>query len=84
MDYMLQYDVADIIEELAGCTGQKFQSRTISKIKSICWNLQQELNIKTDQEIAISSILSDLEKGKVVLVERTKSYHSSIRYSFWG
>ena len=69
MDYMLQYDVVDIIEELAGCTGQKFQSRTISKIKSICWNLQQELNIKTDQETAISSILSDLEKGKVVLVE---------------
>lgn len=69
MDYMLQYDAADIIDELASCTGQKFQSRTISKIKSICWNLQQELNIKSEQETAIRSILSDLEQGKVVLIE---------------
>ncbi|WP_312203267.1 ATP-binding protein [Anaerospora hongkongensis] len=69
MDYILQYDVADIIEELAGCTGQKFQSRTISKIKSICWNLEQELNIKADQETVIGQMLTDLEQGKVVLVE---------------
>ena len=69
MDYMLRYETADIIEELANCTGQKFQPRTISKIKSICWNLEQELNIKEEQETAIASILSDLEQGKVVLVE---------------
>lgn len=69
VDNLLQYDVADVIDEVAGCTGQKFQSRTISKIKSICWNLQQELNVKADQETAISQILADLEQGKVVLVE---------------
>lgn len=69
IQYLLQYDAADIIEELASCTGQKFQSRTISKIKSICWNLQQELNIKDDQQSSIGQLLADLEQGKVVLVE---------------
>lgn len=67
MKYVLKYDVQDIIEELAGCTGQKFQSRTISKIKSVCWNIEQELNI-TDVS-ALSQILSELEQGKVVLIE---------------
>ena len=69
LDYMLQYDTDDIIEELAGCTGQKFQPRTISKIRSVCWNLQQELNIKSQQDTAVGQIVSDLEQGKVVLIE---------------
>ncbi|MBP2638815.1 MAG: Helicase HerA, central domain [Firmicutes bacterium] len=74
MEYILQYDTDDIIEEIAGCTGQKFQSRTISKIKSICWNLQQELNISnensdSDQDSVITQMLTDLEQGKVVLIE---------------
>jgi energy-coupling factor transporter ATP-binding protein EcfA2 len=75
MEYILQYDVSDIIEEIAGSTGQKFQSRTLSKIKSICWNLEQELNIgdQTDSPpaalTAVEQMLQDLEQGKVVLVE---------------
>lgn len=74
MEYVLRYDVADIIEEIAGCTGQKFQSRTISKIKSICWNLEQELNISDENHTGngltpIEQMLADLEQGKVVLVE---------------
>lgn len=69
MNYVLKYDTADIIEELAGCTGQKFHSRTISKVKSICWNLEQELNIKDEEAPMIREILSDLEQGKVVLIE---------------
>ncbi|MCX7781087.1 MAG: ATP-binding protein [Negativicutes bacterium] len=69
MRYVLQYDVEDIIAELAGCTGQKFQSRTISKIKSICWNLKQELNIAEDGETVVGPMMQDLEQGKVVLVE---------------
>lgn len=69
IQYLLQYDVADIIDELAGCTGQKFQSRTISKIKSICWNLQQELNIQEYQQSTINQLLGELEQGKVVLIE---------------
>ena len=69
LDYMLKYDPVDIVDELASCTGQKFQSRTISKIKSICWNLQQELNITAEQQSAITTILTDLAAGKVVLIE---------------
>lgn len=69
MNYVLKYDTADIIDELAGCTGQKFHSRTISKIKSICWNLEQELNVGAEQQTVISDMMHDLEQGKVVLVE---------------
>jgi energy-coupling factor transporter ATP-binding protein EcfA2 len=74
MDYVLKYDTEDIIEEIAGCTGQKFQSRTISKIKSICWNLEQELNISEEDNepekiSVVSQMLTDLEQGKVVLIE---------------
>lgn len=69
MDYVLKYEPEDIIDELKGCTGQKFQPRTISKIKSVCWNLQQELNIQSDQEPVIEKILSNIEAGKIVLVE---------------
>ncbi|WP_371370651.1 ATP-binding protein [Sporomusa aerivorans] len=75
MDYVLKYDASDIIDEIAGCTGQKFQSRTISKIKSICWNLEQELNICAEPDSlnlacsAVEQMMSDLEQGKVVLVE---------------
>lgn len=45
LEHVVKYDTKDIIDELAVSTGQKFQSRTISKIESICWNLKQELNI---------------------------------------
>jgi energy-coupling factor transporter ATP-binding protein EcfA2 len=69
MNYVLKYDTVDIIDELAGCTGQKFHSRTISKIKSICWNLEQELNVGAEQQTVISDMMHDLEQGKVVLVE---------------
>lgn len=69
MNYVLKYDTADIIDELAGCTGQKFHSRTISKIKSICWNLEQELNVGDQQQTVIGHMMQDLEQGKVVLVE---------------
>lgn len=69
MKYVLNYDTADIIEEIAGCTGQKFQSRTVSKIKSICWNLKQELNIGEEEESMVGAIMQDLEQGKVVLIE---------------
>ena len=69
MKYVLQYDVADIIEELVGCTGQKYNARTIGKIKSICWNVMQELNIDEEEQTMIGEMLTDLEQGKVVLVE---------------
>lgn len=75
LDYVLQYEAKDIVEEIAGCTGQKFQARTISKIKSVCWNLQQELHIGAEQTkprasaTAVSQILADLEQGKIVLIE---------------
>jgi len=69
MDYVLKYETADIVDELAGCTGQKFHSRTISKIKSICWNLEQELNIGEQKDTVIAQMMQELEQGKVVLVE---------------
>ncbi|BBB92787.1 MAG TPA: ATP-binding protein [Methylomusa anaerophila] len=73
MECVLKYDTQDIIEELHECTGQKFQARTISKIKSICWNLEQELNISDTQPNEKASIamqmMKELEEGKVVLVE---------------
>ncbi|HMM20202.1 MAG TPA: DUF87 domain-containing protein [Selenomonadales bacterium] len=69
MKDVLAYDAADIIDELNACTGQKFQSRTISKIKSICWNLQQELNIQEENPSAIGNMMKELETGKVVLIE---------------
>ncbi len=69
MDYVLKYESEDIIDELKGCTGQKFQPRTISKIKSICWNLQQELNMQSDQEPVLEKLLDEIEAGKIVLVE---------------
>ncbi len=69
MEYMLKYETQDIIEELAGCTGQKFQSRTISKIKSICWNIEQELNLSDSEQSVLSNILAELEQGKVVIIE---------------
>lgn len=69
MKYVLQYDVTDIIEELASCTGQKYNARTIGKIKSICWNVMQELNINEEEQTAVGEILAELEQGKVVLVE---------------
>lgn len=68
LEYILRYDPADIVDELAGCTGQKFNSRTISKIKSICWNLQQELNVEEMQPM-IPDILTKLSQGKIVLIE---------------
>ena len=67
LPYMLRYEIADIAEELAGATGQKFQSRTLSKIKSICWNLQQELGL--GEKSCIAEILDALRLGKVVLIE---------------
>ena len=67
--YVLQYDVDDIIAELKECTGQKFHARTIGKIKSICWNLMQELNINEEEQTVIGEMLAELEHGKVVLVE---------------
>lgn len=69
MKYMLNYQVDDIIDEIAGCTGQKFQSRTISKIKSICWNLKQELNVQEEEQDSIANMMQELEQGKVVLIE---------------
>jgi len=69
MKYILEYDVADIIEEVAGCTGQKFNARTIGKIKSVCWNLVQELNIADAEETIVGEMLTQLEQGKIVLVE---------------
>lgn len=69
LEYVLQYDTADIIEALKEATGQKFQSRTISKIKSICWNLKQELNIVPEGDPVIEPLLAELEKGKIVLIE---------------
>ncbi|MEN6413323.1 MAG: DUF87 domain-containing protein [Veillonellales bacterium] len=69
LNYVLRYDTADIIDELAGCTGQKFHSRTIGKIKSVCWNLEQELNLKEEQEATISNMMQEVEQGKVVLIE---------------
>lgn len=69
LEYVLRYDVADIIEELKELTGEKFQARTISKIKSICWNLEQELNIASYEETVIDTLLKELEDGKVVLIE---------------
>lgn len=69
-NYMVQYDVRDLIDELEGSTGQKFHPRTISKIKSICWNLKNELNIDEQGDAeAVQHILKQLENGKVVLVE---------------
>lgn len=69
MKYVLEYDVADIVEELAGCTGQKFNARTIGKIKSICWNLMQELNIVEADDNIVGEMLAELEQGNIVLVE---------------
>lgn len=69
IEYLLKYDAADIIDELAQSTGQKFQSRTISKIKSICWNLEQELNIHDEESSVVEQMLNDLEQGRVVLIE---------------
>ena len=69
MKYVLQYEVADIIAELVQCTGQKFHSRTIGKIKSICWNLMQELHVDENEHTMIEEMLTQLEQGKVVLVE---------------
>lgn len=66
---VLHYDAADLIDELNSATGQKFQSRTISKIKSVCWNLQQELNIREGGRSAVNDMLGELEQGKVVLIE---------------
>lgn len=69
LEYVLHYDTLDIIEELKEATGQKFQARTISKIKSICWNLEQELNIAAYEEPVIEPLLKELENGKIVLIE---------------
>ncbi|MDR3565198.1 MAG: DUF87 domain-containing protein [Negativicutes bacterium] len=69
MKDVLQYEAADIIDELNVATGQKFQSRTISKIKSICWNLQQELNMQDGGASVIDQMMAELERGTVVLVE---------------
>lgn len=69
MKDVLQYDTADIIDELNASTGQKFQSRTVSKIKSICWNLKQELNIEDGGQSVIGDMMQELEQGKVVLIE---------------
>ncbi|MBP2649686.1 MAG: Helicase HerA, central domain [Firmicutes bacterium] len=66
---VLAYDTADIIDDLNASTGQKFQQRTISKIKSVCWNLKQELNIGDDAVSTVSDMVTDLEHGKVVLIE---------------
>ena len=67
LPYMLRYDIADIAEELAGATGQKFQSRTLSKIKSVCWNLDQELDLT--EESCLTEILDSLRAGKVALIQ---------------
>jgi hypothetical protein len=67
LPYMLRYEIPDIADELAGATGQKFQSRTLSKIKSICWNLQQELGLA--EESCVAEILDSLRQGKVALIQ---------------
>lgn len=69
LSYVLQYEVEDIIDALKSETGQKFQARTISKIKSICWNLEKELNVGDYEEAMITPILKELEAGKIVLIE---------------
>lgn len=69
LEYVLAYDAADIIEELKEATGQKFQARTISKIKSICWNLKQELNIDSYEDTVIEQLLTEAAAGKIVLIE---------------
>jgi len=70
LDNVLKHQPEDIIDELKACTGQKFQVRTISKVKSICWNLKQELNIREEAETsAIGGMMQELEEGKVILVE---------------
>jgi energy-coupling factor transporter ATP-binding protein EcfA2 len=66
---VLQYDTADLVDELRASTGQKFQSPTISKIKSVCWNLKNELNIEEGGQSVIAGMMDELEQGKVVLVE---------------
>lgn len=66
---VLRYETEDLIDELKATTGQKFQARTISKIKSICWNIQQELNIQDAQSSVLAGMMNELEEGKVVLVE---------------
>lgn len=67
LSYMLRYEIGDIAEDLAGATGQKFQSRTLSKIKSVCWNLQQELNMA--EKSSVADILDSLQQGNVVLIQ---------------
>lgn len=70
MRYLLDYDPSDVIEELKGSTGQKFQLRTISKIKSVCWNIRQELNMAEDgMGTTVEDILHHLEDGRTVLIE---------------
>ena len=71
LENVLKYNVSDIISEVHESTGQKFQPRTISKIKSICWNLEQELNIGLDdgEQSPATDILNALEDGKIVLIE---------------
>ncbi|CUH94156.1 hypothetical protein P22_0218 [Propionispora sp. 2/2-37] len=69
MKYVLEYDTTDLVEELAGSTGQKFNSRTVNKIKSVCWNIEKELNIDDQQSVILQQILAELEKGNVVLIE---------------
>ncbi|MBP2645734.1 MAG: Helicase HerA, central domain [Firmicutes bacterium] len=66
---VLAYDTQDIIDDLNASTGQKFQQRTISKIKSICWNLQEELQIGDNEANSVKNMVKDLTQGKVVLVE---------------
>ena len=69
MSYLLKYEAEDLISELKTETGQKFQLRTISKIKSICWNLQQELQLTQEPVGAIAQMIQEVGNGKVVLVE---------------
>lgn len=69
LEYILEYDTADLIESLKEETGQKFQARTVSKIKSVCWNLKQELNIGDFEEDCLEKIIEQLSNGKIVLIE---------------
>lgn len=65
---VLEQDVKDLMISLQEETGQKFNARTLSKIKSVCWNLEQELGLSQEESV-VNGLLSQLEQGKVVLIE---------------
>lgn len=69
LENLLRYETTEIIDELKTATGQKFQTRTLSKLKSIGWNLEQELSLQSEGESVLEQILQDASAGKIVLIE---------------